>query len=183
MNRRRLVVGLALAGAVCALTGCGPTAEQEARQVATQQAQLAALIDRADGWGAEILAQIPEPEIEAVTKNIGGPRLASDYYEEWPKYYHWHQFIDLYPRGPRTPTQLADDLEPWLQDHGWKRYKAHESPPADDRFKRFYVQDGYLLGVEAYTVAPPRAQTVGFTILTPETDPHEPAPPTPTPDL
>lgn len=183
MIRRRLVVGLALTGAVCALTGCGLIAEQEARQVATQQAQLTTLISRADGWGAEIIAQIPEPEIKTLTDNIGGMRAASDYYKEWPKYYYWEQLAVLHPDGPRTPTQLADDLEPWLQDHGWKRYKAHERPPADDRFTRYYVQDGYLLGVEAYTVAPPRAQTVGFTILTPETDPHEPAPPTPTPDL
>ena len=78
-GRRRLVVGLALAGAVCALSGCGLTAEQEAKQVATQQAQLAALISRADGWGAEILARIPEPEIKTLTDNIGGPRLAGDY--------------------------------------------------------------------------------------------------------
>ncbi|WP_314147858.1 hypothetical protein [uncultured Leifsonia sp.] len=183
MNRRRLVVGLALAGAVCVLAGCGLTAEQEARQVATQQAQLAALIDRADGWGAEILAQIPEPEIEAVTKNIGGPRLASDYYEEWPKYYTWNQFIDLYPDGPRTPTQLADDLEPWLEDQGWVRHKEREFPRGKSSFERDYGREGYLLELQVDTVAPPRAQTISFLIVTPETDPHEPAPPTPTPDL
>ncbi|WP_348790016.1 hypothetical protein [Leifsonia sp. NPDC080035] len=183
MNRRRLGFGLVLVGLVCTLSGCGLSPEQEARQVANQQAQLAALIVRADGWGAEILAQVPEGEIETVTKNIGGVSIASDYYEEWPKYYYWMQLIDLRPDGPRTPTQVADDLEPWLHSHGWKRYKEHERPPAKDRFKHYYVREGYLLGVEAYTVPPPRAQTIGFTILTPETDPDKPAPPTPTPDL
>lgn len=138
-----------------------------------QESQLEEYIAQADGAAAEIFAQIPEEELlpGQDTGNFGGVRLVSAYYEEWPKYYYWAQIVVLKADGPRTPTQVADDLEPWLEEQGWMRNTDREFPPSDESFERHYYRDGYHLIVRAYTIPPPHAQKLMFTIVTPHTDP------------
>lgn len=138
-----------------------------------QTEQLKEYVAQADGWGAEIIAQIPASEIEMVSDNAGGARKASDYAEEWPKYYYWGQIAVLRADGPRTPAQVADDFGPWLKEQGWERNKASEFPPGEDTFERDYYRDGYHLVVEVYTVPPPHAQKLTFMIVTPQTDPDD----------
>jgi hypothetical protein len=143
-------------------------------RVASQEAQLREYVEQADAWGgggAEIIVQIPEAEVENVTQNLGGSRQASDLYEDWPKYYYWDQIVSLLPDGPRTPAQLADDLEPWLEEQGWQRDRAREFPPGKESFTRDYRRGAYTLAVEVYTVPPPHAQSISFSIVTPNTDP------------
>jgi len=96
------------------LSGCGAVEARQAKVVASQEVQLQEFIDQADAWGADVIAQAPVDEVEDILKNVGGTRQAGDYYEEWPQYYYWAQIVDLYRDGPRTPTEFADDLEPWL---------------------------------------------------------------------
>ncbi|MBQ3360086.1 MAG: hypothetical protein IJG47_14470 [Microbacterium sp.] len=140
-------------------------------KVAVQEAQLMEYIAQADGWGAEIVDQVPAAEIALLSDTVGGARQESDYNVEWPKYYYFGQTIVLHAEGPRTPTEVANDLEPWLRDQGWERNTASEFPPGDDRFTREYYREGYRLTVEVYTEAPPRAQSINLTIVTPHTDP------------
>jgi hypothetical protein len=152
------------------LPGCvGMSAEE---RVAVQEEQLVEMVAQADGWGGEIIAQIPVAEHEpaAESRNMGGSRQASDY-EEWPKYYYWDPIIVLRAEGARTPTEVADDLEPWLEAEGWERNEGSEFPPGEESFERDYYREGYHLVVEVYTEAPPRAQSINFTIVTPQTDP------------
>ncbi len=162
-----VLVSVALAGA---LAGCG-SEQREAEQVASQETQLQEYVEQADALGAEIIAQIPEAEVENVTQNLGGSRQASDLYEDWPKYYYWDQIVSLLPDGPRTPAQLADDLEPWLEEQGWQRDRAREFPPGKESFTRDYRRGAYTLAVEVYTVPPPHAQSISFSIVTSNTDP------------
>lgn len=151
-------------------SGCATSPEEA---IPVQESQLEEYIAKADGAGAEILAQIPQEELlpDHDTGNLGGVRLVSDYYEEWPKYYYWAQIVVLKAEAPRTPTQVADDLEPWLEDQGWKRNTDSEFPPSEESFERHYYRDGYHLIVRAYTIPPPHAQKLMFTIVTPHTDP------------
>ena len=157
-------------GVACSIAGCTVSGEEA---IVVQKNQLKQYAEQADAAGAEIVAQIPESELEPAhqSRNIGGVRLVSDYYEEWPKYYYWAQIIELKADGPRTPTQVADDLEPWLEEEGWKRNTDSEFPPSDESFERHYYRDGYHLIVRAYTIPPPHAQKLMFTIVTPHTDP------------
>ena len=146
----------------------------EEESVAVQEAQLKALIAQADDWGGEIVAQIPVSEVEEIYPNMGGSRGAGDDYEQWPRYYYWFQGVDLLPDGPRSPTAVADDLEPWLQRQGWQRNEEAEFPAGQESFERDYFRDGYHLIVEVYTEEPPMAQAINFKIVTPQTDPDSP---------
>ncbi|MFJ2369177.1 hypothetical protein [Microbacterium sp. NPDC087665] len=168
-GRSRLGASLvAVVFAIAVLAGCGLSAEEK---VKVQEAQLKELIAQADAWGAEVIAQVPASEVELLSDNVGGARGVSDYNQQWPRYYYFAQTVVLRADGPRTPTQMADDIEPWLEDQGWERNKGSEFPPDDDRFERDYYRDGYHLVVEVYTEPPPRAQSINFTIVTPQTDP------------
>ncbi|MBQ3360084.1 MAG: hypothetical protein IJG47_14460 [Microbacterium sp.] len=139
-----------------------------------QEAQLKEFVERADAWGAEVLVQIPSSEIELVSDNAGGARKASDYYEEWPKYYYWDQIVVLHADNVRSPSEVADDFEAWLEGRGWERNEGSEFPPREESFERDYYRDGYHLVVEVYTEVPPRAQSINFMIVTPQTDPDRP---------
>ena len=152
------------------LTGCAGMSAEES--VAAQEAQLNVFVAQADGWGGGIVAQIPVAEIEpaAESYNIGGVRKVSDY-DDWPKYYYWDQIVELKAEGARAPSEVADDLEPWLEGQGWERNEESEFPPGERSFERDYYRDGYHLVVEVYTVPPPQAQTLAFMIVTPQTDP------------
>jgi hypothetical protein len=152
------------------LSGCGLSTEEKA---AVQESQLEGLIAQADGWGAEIIAQVPSAEVELISESAGGARQVSDY-EEWPKYYYWDPIIVLRAEGARTPTEVADDLEPWLEAQGWERNEDSEFPPGQRSFERDYYREGYHLVVEVFTVPPPYAQKLALTIVTPETDPDRP---------
>ncbi len=138
-----------------------------------QERQLEVYVAQADASGAEVIAQIAESELEPAhqSRNIGGVRQASEYYEEWPKYYYWAQIIELKAGGPRTPVQVADDLDPWVEKQGWERNTDSEFPPTEESFERDYYRDGYHLIIRAYTVPPPHAQKLMFTIVSPHTDP------------
>ncbi|MBK0420766.1 hypothetical protein JD292_01545 [Leucobacter sp. CSA2] len=136
-----------------------------------QQKQLDGYMAKARGWGEEILAQIPKAEIEDAGPAAAGTRAANMNYKEWPKYYIWDTMVDLRQGGPRTPTVVADDLDPWLKDQGWKRNEEREAPAGTESFTRYYSREHYSLMVEAFTDAPPRAQTIFFTIVTPSTNP------------
>lgn len=161
-----VVLGLVLALGV---TGCALSAEE---RITVQEEQLASFIDRADAWGGDIVAQIPEDEIELLSDVAGGSRGANGY-EQWPRYYYFDQIVVLHPDGPRSPTQVADDLEPWLEEQGWKRATEGEFPPDEESFERDYFQDGYHLALEIYTVEPPQAQSLQIVIVTPTTDPGQ----------
>jgi hypothetical protein len=166
----RFVPVLVLVLSAGLLSGCTASDQQSADGARQQQARLQEYIEQADAWGADILAQIPAEEMASVSANYGGERQADDLYREWPKYYYWAQGVDLHPDGPRTPTALADDLDPWLGQQGWVRREERELPAGKESFERDYTRDGYTLAVEVHTVAPPRAQTVDFTIVSPQTD-------------
>jgi len=170
--RARAALAVVTAGVVLVLTtGCATSEPRKAEAVATQEVQLQEFIDQADAWGADIIAQAPEEEAEDIYENFGGSREAGANYEEWPKYYYWAQGVDLYPDGPRTPTEFADGLEPWLEKQGWVRNLDRESSPGKESFLRDYARGRYSLEVEIYTVSPPQAQSLNFTIVTPRTDP------------
>jgi len=149
------------------LLGCGLTAEE---RITVQEEQLQSFIKRADGWGADIIAQIPEGEVELLSDPAGGSRGANGY-EQWPRLYYFDRIVVLRADGPRSPTEVADDLEPWLIDQGWRRAKDGEFPPGEESFARDYFQDGYHLALDIYTVEPPRAQSLQIAIVTPTTDP------------
>lgn len=169
--RIRVSSGLfVLFAAVAVLSGCGVSAEEN---IVAQDTQLKEAIAQADTWGGEITAQIPVTEIEPESDahNIGGVRKTSDYGAEWPKYYYWAQIVELKQEGAMTPTQVADDLAPWLESQGWERNADSEFSPGKESFERDYYRDGYHLVVEVYTEPPPRAQSLHFTIMTPATDP------------
>jgi len=171
--KTRAAMAVITAGVVfCVLTGCAMSESRKAEVVASQEIQLQEFIDQADAWGADIIAQAPKEEVEDIFENFGGSRQAGANYEEWPKYYYWAQGVDLYPDGPRTPTEFADGLEPWLEKQGWVRNLDKEFPPGRDSYVRDYVRGRYSLAVEVYTVAPPQAQSLNFTIVTPQTDPN-----------
>ena len=113
--KTRAAMAVITAGVVfCVLTGCAMSESRKAEVVASQEIQLQEFIDQADAWGADIIAQAPKEEVEDIFENFGGSRQAGANYEEWPKYYYWAQGVDLYPDGPRTPTEFADGLEPWF---------------------------------------------------------------------
>jgi len=170
--RARAALAVVTAGVVLVLTtGCVTSESRKAEAVATQEVQLQEFIDQADAWGADIIAQAPEEEAEDIYENFGGSREAGANYEEWPKYYYWAQGVDLYPDGPRTPTEFADGLEPWLEEQGWVPNLDKEFPPGRDSYVRDYVRGRYSLAVEVYTVTPPQAQSLKFRIVTPRTDP------------
>ena len=147
------------------VVGCMPEPSEESRV-----AQLQGYIDRAEAWGGEIIAQIPEEEIEIVNPNRGGVREANDAYQPWPKLYFWVTDVNLLPEGARSPREVADDLDPWLENQGWQREESRELPPENERFKRHYFRQSYHLTVEVYTVEPPQAQSIVFRIVTPSTD-------------
>ena len=152
------------------LAGC-TTPQREAEKVAAQAAQLKAFINQADTWGAEIIAQVREEDIRILRPNTGGAREAGDLYREWPKYYYWRQGVILKPDAQHTPEQLADELEPWLEQQGWQRSTSAEPPRGGEFFIRDYFRGPYHLEVEVYTVPLERAQTVNFVIVTPATNP------------
>ena len=166
---RKVAVTLVALTMVVGCSGC-VSEEREAELVEQRETQLAELIAQADAWGAEIFVQVPEDEAEVVNRNVGGVRQASDHYRDWPKYYYWSQSVDLYADGPRSPEEFIDDLEPWLEEEGWERNRDREFPPGEDSFRRDYFRGPYHLVVEVYTVEPPKAQTIMFSIVTPSTD-------------
>lgn len=168
----RAVVALAAALALTVFPGCAafhPLSSEE--KVVVQEAQLKDFVTQANDWGADIIARVPPEEIDpaAESHNIGGVRKASDY-DEWPRYYYWDQILELKAEGARSPSEIAGDLEPWLEEEGWRRDKDSEFPPGEQSFERDYYRDGYHLVVEVYTVPPPQAQTLAFTIVSPQTD-------------
>ncbi len=138
----------------------------------SQENQLDGLVLQADAWGAEISALIPSEDVVSVSSNGGGVRRASDGGQEWPKYYVWDQIVELRAGGPRTPADVADDLDAWLTEQGWWRSEEHEFPPGKHAFERDYFRQGYHLVVEVYTDPPPHAQKVTLMIVTPQTDPE-----------
>ena len=151
------------------LSGCGSSEARQAEPVVSQEDQLQEFVEQADAWGADIIAHAPEDEAKDIFENFGGSRQASADYAEWPQYYYWAQSIELYPDGPRTPTEFAVDLEPWLEEQGWVRSRNGEFPPGRDSFTRDYSRGRYSLAVEVYTVTPPQAQSLNFRIVTPDT--------------
>ena len=48
----------------------------------------------------------------------------------------------LKAEGARAPSEVADDLEPWLEGQGWERYEESEFPPGEQSFERDYYRDG-----------------------------------------
>ena len=142
-------------------------------QVVVQEQQLDEFISQADRWGEEILAQIPASELdpESEASPGGGVRAANDDYEEWPKFYYWNRNVELKSEGVRTPTEIADDLEPWLAEQGWQRNTDSEFPAGKESFERDYFREGYHLVVEVFTTPPPHVQKVRLMIVTPQTDP------------
>ena len=149
---------------------CG-SEERKAEQAVEQQTQLDAYITKADNWGEEIYARIPQDEVKNAIRGDGGVSKANGSYAEWPKYYVWDKLVTLKSDAPRTPTRLADDLEPWLESQGWVRNQNREMPPGKESFTRYYARDHYTLMVEVYTWVPPKAQNIFFTIVTPDTKP------------
>ena len=170
LNTRAVLAVVATGIVLSLLSGCGISESRQAEAVAAQEVQLREFVDQADDWGADIIAQAPVSETESILENFGGSRQASANYEEWPKYYYWAQGIDLHLDGPRTPTEFADDLEPWLEEQGWVR-RRDDSSPGKESFWRDYTRGRYVLEVEIYTVTPPQAQSLTFSIVTPSTDP------------
>lgn len=169
--RQRAIAAVLAVGVICAgVTGCA-SEERKAAQVAQQQKQLDGYIAKADGWGEDILKQIPKSEIETANRVASGTREANTSYEEWPKYYNWDTMVDLKPVGARTPTAVADDLDLWLQAQGWERNLEREDPPNAEQFTRYYSREHYTLMVDVYIESPPRAQTISFSITTPSTRP------------
>ena len=75
--------------------------------------------------------------------------------------------------GCGKSTQAAR-LSQWLEGRGWERNEGSEFPPREESFERDYYRDGYHLVVEVYTEVPPRAQSINFMIVTPQTDPDRP---------
>lgn len=172
-HARRATLPLAVALALSVIPGCAVfDSLSPEEKVVVQEAQLKDFVAQANSWGADIIAWIPTEEIDpaADSRNIGGVRKANEY-EEWPKYYYWDQILELKSEGARTPSEMADDLEPWLEKEGWRRDEDSEFPPGEQSFERDYYRDGYHLVVEVYTLPPPQVQTIAFTIVTPQTDP------------
>lgn len=169
MRKQSAIVALMVCAAL--LAGCGGMSAEE--QVVVQEQQLDEFISQADQWGEEILTRIPASELdpESEASPGGGVRAANDDYEEWPKFYYWNRNVELKSEGVRTPTEIADDLEPWLAQQGWQRDKESEFPASEESFERDYFRDGYHLVVEVFTEPPPRVQSLRFMIVTPQTDP------------
>ncbi len=150
----RAAVALAVPLALAVSPGCAESHLLSSNEkVVLQETQLKEFVAQANSWGAD----------------IGGVRKANEY-EEWPKYYYWDQILELNSEGARAPSEMADDLEPWLEKEGWRRDEDAEFPPGEQSFERDYYRDGYHLVVEVYTLPPPQAQTIAFTIVTPQTD-------------
>ncbi len=165
-----MLVAIAVSAAVgVATAGCATAQQSDTAVAADQQTQLDEYISPADLWGAEIMAQIPLDETATVYERLGGVRSTSSGSEEWPKYYFWSESVDLLLEDARTPTQLADDLEPWLGDEGWETVD-NGFLFGDDFFRRSYSRGEYSLTVEVYTVPAPSAQTLVFSIVAPDTD-------------
>lgn len=168
----RAAVALAVPLALAVSPGCAESHLLSSNEkVVLQETQLKKFVAQANSWGADILAWVPMEEVEPATEshNIGGVRKANEY-EEWPKYYYWDQILELNSEGARAPSDMADDLEPWLEKKGWRRDEDSEFPPGEQSFERDYYRDGYHLVVEVYTLPPSQAQTIAFTIVTPQTD-------------
>ena len=167
----RAALAVVLTGVVLVLvSGCGMSESRKAEVVASQEVELREFIDQADAWGADIIAQVPAEETESMSGNAGGSRQAGDNYEQWPRYYIWHKFVELHPDGARTPTEFADDLEPWLEEQGWVQTRE-DVLPRKGTIERGYSRGGYSLMLEAYTAVPPQAQLVALMIVTPRTNP------------
>jgi len=164
VRRRAAALAVLTIGAFL-LSGCGLTAEE---RITVQEEQQQSFIDRADSWGEQITDQVAEDEIELVS-DAGGSRGAQDD-EQWPRYYYFARTVVLRSDGPRTPTQVADDLEPWLSEQGWERNEGQEFPASRDSFERYYSHGEYGLTLQVYTEPPPRAQSIDLTIVTPTTD-------------
>lgn len=141
--------------------------------MAAQERQLQVHIEWIDKRGEEILAEVPLGDVEETYPNFGGVRLASDGYEPLPKLYVWRQGVELRPDEVRTPTALAAELEPWLESQGWERAGGAERFPRENRKRFDYMRGPYHLIVEAYTVEPPMAQSLNFSIVSPATDPED----------
>jgi len=171
LNTRAVLAVVATGVALFMLSGCGLLEARQAEAVANQGIQLQKFIEQADAWGADIVAQVPAPEASQISENIGGSRQAGANYEEWPKYYYWSQIVELHPDA-RTPTEFADGLEPWLEEQGWERNIDSGSSPGEESFVRSYSRGRYSLAVEIYTVSPPQAQSLNFSIVSPDTDPN-----------
>lgn len=163
---RRVSVLSALAVGALVQSGCGLSAEE---RITVQEEQLASFIEQADAWGEQITSQVADDEVDLVS-DAGGTRGAQEY-AQWPRYYSFARTVVLRPDGPRTPTQVADDLEPWLAKQGWERNEEQEFPAYEDSFERYYSRGEYGLTLQVYTEPPPRAQSIDITIVTPTTDP------------
>ena len=140
--------------------------------MASQEAQLEVLGLQVEEWGEEILAQIPEEEMEHVTEVRGAdPRKRSGYMEPWPQYQIWDATVQLKPEGARTPLEMADGLEPWLLSEGWERIHRGRGEVEQDWIERSYRREGYALKLRANTEPPPRAQNLRIGLVSPSTKP------------
>lgn len=148
--RRRLSVLSALTVGTAVLSGCGMSADE---RIAVQEEQLASFIEQADAWGKQITSQVADEEVDLVS-DAGGSRGAQEY-AQWPRYYYFARTVVLRPDGLRTPTQVADDLEPWLEKQGWERNEGQEFPAYGDSFERYYSRGEYGLTLQVYTEPPP----------------------------
>ncbi|GEM_PF-4225092 len=164
-----MFVLLVLAATLTVLTGCTDTDLQEAELLQQRETQLSGFAAQAESWGEDIVGQISNAEIDRDTGNLGGVRPVGGDFDGWPRLCFWDRSVELRLDGPRTPTEVADALEPWLRDQGWMRRLDLEFPPTSTRFERDYVRDGFHLAVEVYTEPPPMAQTIAFTIVSPST--------------
>ncbi len=111
---------------------------------------------------------IPESAIDSRSPVESDSRLATDGYDEWPKYWYWNGDVYLLPDGDLSPTEAAETIGKSLIDDGWEH--AESGLSSETRTVTEYRRDGWFLDIDAELQAPPMAQAVRLTILSPDTD-------------
>jgi hypothetical protein len=161
LTRRR---NRALMGGILALSitlgGCSMTPASDT-PLADYQAETEQLAQ-------SLFEMIPEAEIDSRSGVESDSGLATDGYDEWPKYWRWHGDVYLRPDSELAPSEAAETIGEALIDDGWE-----QSPSAlsrDTRTVTEYRRDGWFLNVEAQLQAPPKAQAVRLTVISPATD-------------
>lgn len=171
LNIRTVLAVITTGVVVFLLSGCAMSEAHKAEVAAAQEVELKGFIDQARDWSEDIVAQIPSAEVESISVELsGGPWQVYHSDRKLPGSYKWVNWVVLLPDGPRTPTELADDLAPWLTEQGWVRNRDTEWAAGKDSFERQYTRGRYFLTLEVYTTAPPQAQSFNFTVATPSTD-------------
>lgn len=105
------------------------------RRKGTHPDRLEAQIEQ---WGEDILAQIPEAEIDqAIFEGLAARRRG--HLGPWGKYESWLVFLRL---KDDVALELADSLDPWLRAEGWEFRHADQDEFYADRS---YLRDECLL--------------------------------------